>query len=158
MQTQVSTATAYIDMLNMQAGIFKNAFDGITDKDALKRPNEKVNHINWLLGHLATCRFMLLNLIGCNENDPYFNIYFKAISPDTSYVSLQEIRSNWEKASVLLLKKIETISEEEMEEDLPGKKAKPKDFISFFIYHEAYHLGQVGYARKFLGLPILKSS
>jgi len=158
MQTQISTSSAYTDLLKMQAGIFYNAFEGITEKDALKRPNEKVNHINWLLGHLATCRFMLLNLIGGKEADPYFNIYFTAINTQTNYPSINDIRANWEKGSVLLFEKINSLSEEEMETPIPGKGGMPKDFISFFIYHEAYHLGQIGYVRKFLGLPVLKSN
>lgn len=158
MQTQITTASAYTDMLNMQAGIFNNAFDGINDKDALKRPNDQVNHINWLLGHLTTCRYMLLNLIGGNASDPNFNIYFKAIADETKYPALKEIREHWEKVSSVLIEKIESISEEEMETEIPGKGGRPKDFISFFTYHEAYHLGQVGYARKFLALPVLKSN
>lgn len=158
MQTQISSASVYTDMLNMQAGIFNNAFDGINDKDALKRPNDQVNHINWLLGHLTTCRFMLLNLIGGKEADPHFNIYFKSISNETDYPELQEIKKNWDKISALLIEKIGSISEEDMESEIPGKGGRPKDFISFFTYHEAYHLGQVGYARKFLQLPALKSN
>jgi len=158
MQTQTSTASAYTDMFNMQSGIFNNALDGINDKDAVKRPNEQVNHLNWLLGHLATCRLMLLNLIGGKAADPYFNIYFKAISGETKYPTLQEIKDNWDFATKLLIEKIESITEEEMETEIPGKGGRPKDFISFFIYHEAYHLGQIGYARKFLGLPVLKSN
>ena len=158
MQVQTSTHSVYTDQLAMQAGIFNNAFDGITDKDALKRPNGRVNHLNWLLGHLATCRFMLLNLIGGKENDPYFNLYFKAIADDARYPSLPVIKNNWEQATGLLIQKIESLTEEEMNLEIPGKGGRPKDFISFFIYHEAYHLGQVGYARKFLGLPVLQSS
>lgn len=158
MQTQTSTASAYTDMFNMQAGIFNNAFDGINDKDAVKRPNEQVNHLNWLLGHLATCGLMLLNLIGGKAADPHFNIYFKAISDETKYPSLAEIKDNWDFGTKLLIEKIESISEEEMETEIPGKGGRPKDFISFFVYHEAYHLGQIGYARKFLGLPVLKSA
>jgi hypothetical protein len=101
---------------------------------------------------------MLLNLIGGNAADPYFNIYFKAISGETNYPSLNEIKDNWDFATKLLIEKIESITEEEMEAEIPGKGGRPKDFISFFIYHEAYHLGQIGYARKFLGLPVLKSA
>ncbi len=158
MQTLTSTASAYAEMLSMQAGIFNNAFDGITNKDALKRPNNQVNHLNWLLGHLATCRFMLLNLIGGRESDPYFNIYFKSISGETNYPNLDAIKENWEKATGLLMEKVASLSDEQMDTEIPGKGGKPKDFISFFIYHEAYHLGQAGYARKFLGLPPLKSN
>jgi uncharacterized damage-inducible protein DinB len=158
MQTTISKASVYTGMLDMQAGIFNNAFDGINDKDAVKRPNEQVNHLNWLLGHLATCRLMLLNLIGGNAADPYFNIYFKSISEENKYPSLKEIKENWDFATNLLIEKIESISEEEMETEIPGKGGGPRDFISFFIYHEAYHLGQIGYARKLLGLPVLKSA
>jgi uncharacterized damage-inducible protein DinB len=158
MQTQTSTTSAYTDILNIQAGIFNNAFDGINDKDALQRPINQGNHINWLLGHIATCRFMLFNLIGGKESDPYFNIYFKGYNAETKYPKLKEIKKNWEKASGLLIEKIESISDEEMETEIAGKGGKPKDFISFFTYHEAYHLGQIGYARKILGLPVLKSN
>ena len=158
MQTQTLTGSAYIDMFNMQGGIFNNAFDGIKDKDALKRPNDQVNHLNWLLGHIATCRYMLLNLLGGKEADQYFNIYFKALSTDTNYPAIAEVKSNFDNATKLLIQKIESIAEEEMETQIPGKGGRPKDFISFFIYHEAYHLGQIGYARKFLGLPVLKSA
>ena len=158
MQTQTSATSAYIDMFNMQAGIFSNALEGLSDKNALDRPNDKVNHLNWLLGHLATCRLMLFNLLGGNEKDPYIDLYFKALSTENTYPSLAVVKSCFETATRQLVQKIESISEEEMETEIPGKGGRPKDFISFFVYHEAYHLGQVGYARKFLGLPALKSS
>jgi uncharacterized damage-inducible protein DinB len=158
METQISTSTVYIDLLAMQAGIFHNAFDGIKDSDALIRPNEQVNHINWLLGHLATCRFMLFNLLGGKEPDPNFNFYFKTISDELPYPSLNEIKKTWVKASSLLNEKIGSFSDDELISELPGKGGSVKDFISFFVYHEAYHLGQIGYARKYLGLPPLKSN
>lgn len=158
MQTKISTSSVYTDMLNMQAGIFSNAFEGISDKDAVKRPGTDSNHINWLLGHLTTCRFMLLNLIGGKESDPYFNIYFKEISNETKYPDLKTISNNWDKASKLLIDKISSMSDEVIESPIPDKGGSPKDFISFFTYHEAYHLGQIGYARKILGLPVLKSN
>jgi len=157
-QTISAIATIYIELLEMQAGIFNNAFKGINDSDAMLRPNDKVNHINWLLGHLTTCRFMLYNLLGGNETDPHFNLYFKPISSSANYPDLQTTKSNWERITKLLLCKVESFSDDEMEKELPGKDGRPKDFLSFFIYHEAYHLGQIGYARKFLGLPVLKSN
>jgi uncharacterized damage-inducible protein DinB len=114
--------------------------------------------MNWLLGHLATCRLMLLNLIGGSEVDPYFNIYFKTITRETTYPTLSKIKENWDFGTRLLTQRIDGIAEEEMETQIPGKGGTPKDFLSFFIYHEGYHLGQIGYVRKFLGLPVLKSA
>ena len=157
-QTIAAISAAYIEMLEIQSGIFNNAFEKINDQEALLRPNDQVNHINWLLGHIVTCRFMLFNLLGGNESDRYFNLYFKAINENAKYVSLEEIMTQWNKITKLLICRVESITDEEMNNIIPGKDGRPKDFLSFFIYHEAYHLGQIGYARKYLGLGVLKSN
>ncbi|MBK8192531.1 MAG: hypothetical protein IPK76_04790 [Lewinellaceae bacterium] len=79
LQEVITPADTLIRAFQLQDGIFHNALADITDEQALMRPNDRTNHYNWLLGHVATCRCMLANAIGLRVENPHGDLYFKAI-------------------------------------------------------------------------------
>ncbi|MDN5205573.1 DinB family protein [Fulvivirgaceae bacterium BMA10] len=149
--------TTYSGLFQMQGEIFNNAFDKLSDKLALSRASDNSNHINWLLGHVLHCRFMLANMIGLQEVNPLGDQYFKAIE-HKDYPGIDEIRQHWPQISEKLLNKISSMSNEDLDTRPAENKPSLSDIISFFIYHEAYHLGQIGIVRKIIGMEALKSN
>ena len=149
------TAEAYVSIFQLQNGIFENAMNGIDDEVALQRPGN-VNHINWLLGHVTTCRYMLANQIGLKIEDPYGKLYFSAISDEAEYPNLEAISKSWDTITPKLLDFIGNLNEVDLEREIPGNGVEIKNLIAFFSYHEAYHLGQIAYARKLLGVTPMK--
>ena len=152
-----SPATALLAVLKQQESIFNNAYEGITHEDSLRKPEGTPNNINWYIGHITTCRFMLAGMLGCSIKDPNNSRYFKSIT-DGDYLPLDSFKKDWEEVTQVLYDKLNSISGEEMVKEIEGQNAALIDYISFFIYHEAYHLGQIGLTRRLLGLPIMKAN
>ncbi|MEZ5041814.1 MAG: DinB family protein [Saprospiraceae bacterium] len=157
MQTTLHTIGQVLaDQFQLQNSIFQNALDKIDDKIALQRPSPQNNHLNWLLGHLLTCRYMLANSIGLKINDPNGQLYFSTIT-EGPYAKLEDIVKHWLDISPALIEYIGDLSQEALTVDI-GNGATKKDIIQFFAYHEAYHLGQIGYAIKWLTGEAMKSN
>lgn len=144
-----------LQMLQMQQGIFQNALQDISDQEALTRANEQTNHMNWILGHVTTCRYMLANSMGLTMEDPNGKLYFQAIG-DYDYNDLKTIEVNWLKISNQLLPYLEQLQAEDLAHPINDQGTSRLDILLFYIYHEAYHLGQIGILRKVLGLTPMK--
>lgn len=157
LQEVITPADTLIRAFQLQDGIFHNALADITDEQALMRPNDRTNHYNWLLGHVATCRCMLANAIGLRVENPHGDLYFKAIG-DYHYRDMADIQALWESISVRLTDYLAGLSREELDAHVEGMPVSRLDMIVFYQYHEAYHLGQMGLLRKVLGLPAMQSN
>lgn len=149
-------AETFTGMFKFQEGIFNNAFDGLTNEKALIKPSEQSNHINRILGHVLHCRFMLINMLGDSSQNPFGNIYWEP--NEKEYPSIEEILEQWPIICKKLENKIKTMSDEQLDAQPEEKRPSLSNIISFFIYHESYHLGQVGYARKIVGLNAMKAN
>lgn len=149
-------AELFSSMLQFQAGIFQNALKDLTEELALVRPSGRSNHINWLLGHILHCRYMLANMLEADAENPFGNTYWTAIE-DKEYPSVEAVVSQLPIVSEKLLEKLSEMEESALVRVIsPGRPALA-DIVSFFIYHEAYHLGQIGYARKLVGMEAMQS-
>ena len=149
-------AETFGKMFRFQEGIYNNAFENLTEDVALKRPSERSNHMNWLLGHVLHCRFMLANMIGSAAKNPFENVYWDAIG-NKDYPRIQEIQGQFPQIGKELEERLSHMSNDEMDSRPAPDKPSMAELVSFFVYHEAYHLGQLGYARKIVGLEPLKS-
>jgi hypothetical protein len=159
MKTQEANVKSelFCHMLEYQGGIFQNAFDNLTDEFALIRPSERSNHSNWLLGHIVHCRFMLAGMIGLEVKNPHEEIYWQAID-NIAYPSIERLNADFKNISSLLINEIGNLTDESLEDNSVAHQPPLAEWISFFAYHEAYHLGQIGYLRKLIGMESLKSN
>lgn len=155
--TENKKAGVYTTMFRFQEGIFNNAFDALTQEDALKRPSPYTNHINWLLGHILHCRYMLASMIGVQEENPFGTVYWDPIT-QKQYPSLDRILAEFPLISEKLLSKLAAFTDGELDARPAPDKPSLTEIISFFSYHEAYHIGQIGYVRKYIGMEPLKSN
>ncbi len=149
-------AETFTKMFQFQEGIYNNAFSDLTDEVALERPSKRSNHMNWLLGHILHCRFMLGNMIGIEAKNPFGNVYWDAIE-DSAYPSIKEMLAEFPQISKKLEERLSHMTDDELNSKPNPDRPAPAELVSFFVYHEAYHLGQLGYARKIIGMEPLKS-
>ncbi len=155
--TTRSKLEVFKDMLAFQERIFHNVFKGLTDKVAIQRPHHQGNHSNWLVGHIVHCRYMLASMLGMEVAQPFGQLYWEPVSTEKKYPGLEEIKSNFDGISKGLSAQLDGMSDRELLNTQKGQPAL-KEIIPFFIYHEAYHLGQLGYVRKWIGLEPLISN
>lgn len=148
---------------DLHTRLFNNVLEGISDPDTNSRANEHVNHVKWLAGHLTSTRFSFKRLAELEENDPYGDLFGhgKAIDPDADYPSIDDIQENWNLISGKISDALGNLSAEALEANAPKVpigEGKMGDFLDFLMHHEAYHIGQMGILRKFLGKDPMKYS
>ncbi len=74
-----------------------------------------------------------------------------------AYPELSVIRGAWAEVGAVLTTRFEELTDAELRAPAPLSLPTPdrsvRGAIAFFAHHEAYHLGQMAYIRKWLGLP-----
>ena len=147
-------AEPIIQMYQMQQGFFSKALDGISTEDSLRRVSDHTNHIAWLTGHIVSCRYMLAGMLGLEESEPYPDLFggLKGIGNDL-YPSISDLQKEMPYISEKLVEKLGDMADEEL--NAPAHGGRLIDIILFFVYHEAYHIGQIGILRKNWGYEAL---
>jgi uncharacterized damage-inducible protein DinB len=154
--TAVSTLASVTTMFEMQTRLFTNATDGISDENATERLNE-TNHIAWLTGHIVSTRIMLLNVLG-NQMTYSFDDLFgkgKGLEADANYPSMADLMATWNEVSENMMAALNELDEDRLNSEAPFQvpisDPSLRGLLTFFVHHEAYHLGQIGLLRKGLG-------
>lgn len=153
-----------IPIYRMQTQLFNNAIAGIKAEDAVKRLQERTNHIIWITGNMVNCRYWLANLLGIENKDPYEQLFANAKSLDAaaSYPSLEQLKKEWHRVSPLLFDRLMAIPDKELQ--MPFKFGMNVSFIEenklnmvgMCVDRIAYLLGQMGLMRKALGYDAMK--
>jgi uncharacterized damage-inducible protein DinB len=140
--------------LALNRKLYENSLADISAADLTRRPSEATNHLLWIAGHLASTRASLASMMGAPIEDE-MSIFSKAIEPGATYPSIDEVRSFFVKATGKIQEALPSISAEKLRGPapfaLPINDATLLGAIAFFVQHEAYHVGQMGLLRKYLG-------
>ena len=148
---------------DLHTRLFNNVLDGISNADTDSRANDHVNHLKWLAGHLTSTRFGFKDLAQFETANPYGEVFGhgKAIDPTADYPSIESIKENWNAISGPISEALGNLPEAALQGDAPKVPigdGKFGDFLDFIMHHEAYHIGQMGILRKFMGMDAMKYS
>ena len=137
--------------------IFDNAVEGIPPEQWLVQPAGDSNHLLWVVGHAAVCRAVALRLLGGEWSAPWQNLFQrgeKRVQNDR-YPPVHEVQQAWREISERLAQAFVNAPSEKLSR--PVEKGKPSidgtigGTVGFLCLHESYHLGQMGFIRKWLG-------
>ncbi len=152
-----------ISQFNLQTRLFNNVTSGVSDTDSLQHLNENTNKIAWPTGHTVSTRYMLANVLGMQEQEPYPALFAngKGFDKTAQYPSMAALTKDWNAISTKMVSALGSLTEEKL--DAKGPFPVPTgetigDLISFFAHHEAYTIGQLGIARRYFGLEAMKYS
>lgn len=153
-----------IPAYRMHTQSFVNVLDGISEEDALKRIENKTNHIVWMAGNFVNMRYGLGAVLGLIEQDPYNELFFqgKALDESYKYPTLADLKKNFHDISVKVYQKLLEVTDEELDEifeigmNIPFIKETKLNFIGMCIGREDYLSGQIGLMRRILGYPGMK--
>lgn len=132
------------------------ALEGLTDDEAWHQMEGKANPIAWMIGHLTETRGQLLGLLG-TPWEPGWGVKFARGSERvdrTAYPGVAEIRATFEATHEAMRAAFASLTDARLASASPVSFAGAQtvaDLLAFFAFHEAYHLGQVGFIRKNLG-------
>lgn len=137
--------------------LFEKAIDGLDREDLLTAVGPDCNPMIWILAHLTYTRCLLVNLLGAKLELPWedrFGAGRKIEDPD-EYPEAGEVVAIWKEVSEQLTTQLKQLSFEDLSKpspyDFPVPDKSLRGAINFLAYHEAYHIGQLGYLRKWLG-------
>ncbi len=114
--------------------------------------------IAWVIGHLIHYRHQMLGLLGENVDDAFAERFGSAGATDGSdYPSLSELVKAWNDTSAKVVPAMAAAADDVMTEPLGGAgsphgEKRVLDTVVFLMWHESYHIGQIGTLRAQFGL------
>lgn len=145
------------DNYRFNSNSLKKAVSDISPEEWLKRPDEKLNHIAWIVGHMAYSRSRLLHFMGTEWTEPELEIFGRGskLQPDSAYPSADLLLKTWNESGHVMAAAFESASEDLLEQPAtqgpPSTNGKISGTVNFMAIHETYHLGQISYLRSWLG-------
>ena len=127
----------------------------------LHRPTPHSTHVLWIVGHLANTREVLVQTLTSASGmtiDPLF-AGGSPLHDDGSYPSVSEVAGIWHEAGVHVDRALEAVSLDDLRrpspEGVPTFNGRIGGALAASVFHEAYHVGQLGYLMRCLGHPPL---
>ena len=147
-----------IDLYNLNTNLINKTLENLSDDIAHKRVNDTGTSLHWIIGHIANSRHNVGGLFNAGtkfEKSDLFNGGTPLKEP-SEYPPIKEIKKIFEDVSEKFMKRIEELTDDDinkkLENKLPVKDDTMLAAISFFSLHESYHVGQLSYIRKQLGM------
>jgi hypothetical protein len=157
-----SRISGLIGLFDMQTNFFYSVLDDISATDMHNRLDTKANHIAWLAGSLVQQRYEMAAglLTGLEYKQTAYDLFKdnQGIKDDVTYPSAVQYMKDWENISPLLYDALLNADAEKLnsEVEIPGMKISFFELISFSIYREANHIGQMALWRRLLGYEPMK--
>jgi uncharacterized damage-inducible protein DinB len=149
------TISSVSGIYELNTSLLPRTLNGIKDEDLVKRPTDCTNSLHFVVGHTAATRFYVGNFLGLDGPCPWGEIFDggQTVRDISEYPSMTEILQVWNEYAERLQAGFEEVSQSHLESDspvqLPGGSTV-RGAISFFAFHESYHIGQLAYIRRLL--------
>lgn len=149
---------AHLTTLELNTRLFENCLDGVDDSTAQKRPSKDTNNMAFIAIHLVDARRHLAGFLGGNMEDPFQGKLDTVASVEDmkEYPDLAHIRSSWKRLSGLLRERSKAVTEADLAAEsplkLPIEDPTIKGALAFLLAHEAFHIGQLAFLRRYLGV------
>jgi hypothetical protein len=155
---QTAPLAPLVMMFTINETLITKAMDGLTDNQLWQRPTDNNNPMLWLVGHLVRSRARLLTSLGDSFDTGWGDAFARgsAVEDRSTYVSRDEILRMMTTVNARLYPKMESLGGEDASRPATGPVPLIKtvaDLATFLVAHESYHVGQLAYIRKALGLP-----
>jgi len=150
------TPVAFI--LAANDGLADRAFLGVKPEDLWKRPTAQTNSMLWIYAHMVATRGRILSLLGETYAAGLDAFGRGAEVQDASaYPSREKINEVSRDVNARLFAKLATLGDADLSREATGPKPPSVQTVgeqlAFFALHDSYHVGQLAYVRKALGLP-----
>ena len=142
-------------MLQTDDMFVRECVKDITHEESLVRPQSVGNSFNWVLGHIVVYRDALLELLGKARLHPEAErAQFKRNAHPTtgmnSNVALETLVADFERAGAQLQEAVAGATAAQLAAAFNDKYSVEHRLVHL-IWHEAYHVGQLGMLRRLAG-------
>ena len=150
-----------VGLLEITTNLYVKALTGVGRDAFVARPSGRTNSLAWIAGHLLQSRARLRLLAGETIDVPWPEIFGPAgpLADPSGYPPVEELLERWRETTAALLRRLALLDERVLaaRPDLrvPSHDGTLLGAVAFAAYHEGYHVGQMGYLRKWHGLTPL---
>lgn len=139
------------NMFGMTNYSFQLALTNLSRDDLVYRLRDgKGSSIIWNLGHIAFYRVQLAKMLGTEIEDTYGELFGRTAATDGSnYPATDDFVAYWKRVSEELDAAFHLYLQQAAEATAPDPQFMNK--LTFYAWHEAYHMGTVGHTRVELG-------
>lgn len=148
------------EQLAFNSTLLSGAFADLDDERASSMPAPGANSVKWLCGHVVTGRHHILTLLGTTASTAPWNNVFEDSTRDIDPAALPtiaHIAQRLEQSSMTVLQSLAKADQRLLRtapaSPFPTMENTTLAALAFLVNHEAYHVGQISYARRLLGLP-----
>lgn len=152
-----------IDQFTMNHWAALKSVDGIDHGESVRLPELSGNSMNWVLGHLTLTRGEILELLGGEAiwDKSTFEVYKRGadrLTDPSRATDFDKIRRDFAGSQEAIVEALEAQTPEKLSTrvgfSFVGRDADSLEAVlAGFAFHEAYHVGQLGLLRRFLGHP-----
>ena len=148
-----SMAKALLEQFRFTHFIMGRVASDLRNEDAFTRTRDgRGASISWVIGHLCSYRYKVMNLLGAGVIDPFEKFSTEAASDGATYPDIGQLLSSWNETHEATEGVLEDVTDEQLLAAMPGdggphQEKKVLDTIVFFAWHEAYHMGTIGMMR-----------
>ena len=160
------TANAYVPAIKPVAFIFANndsladrSFLGVKPEDVWKRPTPQTNSMLWIFAHMVATRARILGVFGEPYETGWGEMFGRGaeLQDPSTYPTREQIAEAGREVNARLFAKLAAVTDADLAREAKGPRPPSAvtvgDQLAFFALHESYHVGQLAYVRKALGLP-----
>ena len=147
-----------IDLYNLNTNLVNKTLKDLSDDVAHKRINDKGSSLHWIIGHIANSRHYVGGLFNAGTEFANSELYNGGtpLKEPSDYPPIEEIRQIFESVTEKFIKRLSELTDDDihkkLEKKLPVKDDTMLGAIAFFSLHESYHVGQLSFIRRQLGM------
>ena len=144
------------ESLRFTSFVMKVATGDIKAEDAVRRARGSEGaSISWIVGHLTGYRCQIMKVLGHEFPNPLGETIGDHATDGAGYPPLTEIVAAFARVSEELEKVIANVDDRVLDAPVdpgsPHREKKVLQVLSFYVWHEAYHMGQLGTLRAQFG-------
>ena len=156
--TLISGLEAVALVYKLNNGLVTRGLEELSEDDFWAKPGDRANPIGWILGHITESRATVLGELGEPMGLPWGERRFSrggALVARSAYPERAVLEEAWRATGGRMRGAFAGLTPERLDA-VPKKQGLPgvtnvATLIGFFAFHESYHVGQLGYARRLLG-------
>ena len=156
------TAAAIAGQFETGTNLFRKALRGVEREALVRRPGPRSNSMLWIAGHLTQFRYRVAGILGAEGELPWGAMFATGakVGDAEGYPDGDEILARWDAITPELMRRLSALSVQKLAGPAPPRVASADGSLggalAYLALHEGYHIGQLGFLRKWLGLsPLL---
>lgn len=154
--TAATAVQPFAMLFTMNNALVLKGLHGLTDDEAWHQIEGRGNSVAWMVGHLVETREQLLKALGASSGLGWGGRFKRgAVRLERAdYPTRAEVEAAFVATQEPVLAALLGLSAERLAQPTPvtvGAAKTMADLVAFFAFHEGYHVGQIGYVRRFLG-------